>query len=133
MAEHNARGLLGEEEACRYLARHHYRLLDRNWRHGHLELDIVADYFGEVVFVEVKARQNEHFAPAEEAVDRQKREHLLQAAKAYMAGHGLDQPVRFDIITVVGRQAPFEIRHIVNAFDPQTAAAERQRHGTATR
>ena len=122
MAEHNKLGQVGEEEACRYLAEHHYRLLARNWHAGHLELDIVSDYFGELVFVEVKTRRHERIANAADAVDLEKKKNLLKAAYAYMAAHKIDQPFRFDIITVIGEQRPFKIHQIVNAFDRMTVS-----------
>lgn len=126
MAEHNLFGQIGEEEACRYLAARGYHLLARNWHAGHLELDIVADYFGELVFVEVKTRRNEEFALAKEAVDADKKERLMQAARVYMSVHKLDQPFRFDIVTVVGQQAPFEVHQIENAFNRLSVQAEQQ-------
>lgn len=124
MAEHNLLGQAGEEAACLYLAERSYRLLARNWRSGRLEIDIVADYFGELVFVEVKTRRNEDYLPAAAAVDHEKREHLLRAARSYMNVHHLDQPFRFDIITVVGERRPFRIEQIVNAFNRTSVEAE---------
>ena len=126
MAVHNEFGALGEETACRYLMHKGYRLLSRNWRFHHLEVDIVAEWYGEVVFVEVKARRNEDLRYAVDAVDFEKRDNLVQAAKAYMSYYNLDQPYRFDIITVVGEQPPFEIEQIVNAFTPYGVAEEKR-------
>lgn len=116
MAEHNDFGHLGEYEACLYLAERGYTLLERNWQAGHLEIDIIADYFGELVFVEVKTRHAEWFEPAIMAVDKKKREHIVKAAKAYMAIHHVEQPFRYDIITVVGSEGNFEIKQYINAF-----------------
>lgn len=120
MAQHNDFGRYGEELACRYLAQQDYHLLDRNWRCGHLEIDIVADDFGEVVFVEVKTRRNEDFADAASAVTLAKKQHLLRAARVYLAQKHLDQPFRFDVITVVGEQAPFRLTHIRNAYTAES-------------
>ena len=113
MATHNILGQIGEEEACRYLIRKGYTLLERNWRVGHLELDLLAECYGEIVFVEVKTRSNEDFATALEAVDEEKLENLRRAAGHYLHLHHLDQPIRFDVITVVGTQKPFVITHYV--------------------
>ena len=124
MALHNQLGRIGEEEACRYLTARRYHLLSRNWRVGHLEIDIVADYFGELVFVEVKTRRSEDFMPAAQAVDQEKRRNLLAAARAYVQQHGLDQPVRFDVITVVGEARPYAVTHKINAFSAETMALE---------
>ncbi len=111
MATHNILGQIGEEEACRYLIRKGYTLLDRNWRMGHLELDIIAEWYGEIIFVEVKTRSNEDFAPAISAIDEEKFKNLRIAAGSYLHLHNLDQPIRFDIITVVGTHRPFTITH----------------------
>lgn len=73
MSEHNELGRIGENEAAYYLALKGYTLLDRNWRREKLEIDIVAEWHGEVVFVEVKTRSDEHFASAAEAVTLQKK------------------------------------------------------------
>lgn len=116
MAEHNEFGRLGEEEACLYLAEHGYTLLKRNWQAGHLEIDIIADYFGELVFVEVKTRASEWFEPAITAVDKAKQKHIVSAARAYMAIHCIEQPFRYDIITVVGSKGHFKIKQYFNAF-----------------
>ncbi|MBR1733135.1 MAG: YraN family protein [Alloprevotella sp.] len=117
MAQHNDFGTLGEETACRYLAHLDYRLLERNWRAGHLEVDIIADHYGEIVFVEVKARhrETEEFT-ALGAVDAAKKRHLIEAARTYLARHAINAPFRFDIITVVGGQPPFNITHYQNAY-----------------
>ena len=42
MAAHNEFGLEGEDKAVNYLIREGYLILDRNWKSGHKELDIVA-------------------------------------------------------------------------------------------
>lgn len=118
----------GEEAACRYLTQREYHLLHRNWRCGHLEIDIVADDYGEIVFVEVKTRANEDRYQATDAVDLKKMENLLQAAKAYMAAFHLDQPYRFDIITVVGEEAPYQISHLQNAFTPAGVWERKRNH-----
>lgn len=126
MAQHNEFGILGEREACTYLSKRNYRILERNWHSGHLEVDIIAEWFGEIVFVEVKTRRNEQFAPAEFAVDIRKQEHLVKAALAYLSENRLDAPYRFDIITVVGTQPPFKITHLRDAYTPETLRHNRR-------
>lgn len=124
-SSHTLLGHIGEETAARYLMHAGYTLLARNWRVGHLEVDIVAEWYGEVVFVEVKTRGNEDYMPAIEAVDLKKKEHLIQAARAYMSMHGLDQPCRFDIVTVIGSAPPFRVTHRERAFSVQGVQAAR--------
>ena len=127
MALHNDFGQIGEETACRYLMHRGYRLLSRNWHCGHLEIDIVAEWFGEVVFVEVKARSTEEYMSALDAVDFEKKQNLVQAAKAYMSYFRLDQPYRFDIITDVGHAPDYDVKQTINAFTPEGVAEERMR------
>ena len=110
-------GREGELEAALYLMERGYSLRDRNWRSGHLELDLVAEYWGEIVFVEVKTRRDEQFLPAREAVSPRQVQNLHLAARDYLARHGLlAQPYRFDLITVVGAAAPYRIDHYPAAF-----------------
>ena len=66
MAEHNDLGRDGEEAAARYLMFHDYSILDRNWRAGNLEIDIVAQKKGVLVFVEVKTQETDVFLEPED-------------------------------------------------------------------
>ncbi len=111
MAAHNDLGREGEDAAARYLLRQGYTILERNWRTAHLEVDIVADWYGEVVFVEVKTRHDERFAPARQAVTEAKKRNILHAAREYMHSLGDPRPFRFDIITVVGAAPPYTLTH----------------------
>lgn len=106
----------GEEMAARYLTHRDYRILDRNVMYGSLELDIVAEWLGEIIFVEVKTRRSESFSKAEDAVDMQKQQNIREAAHAYMLHHGLHKPFRYDVMTVVGNAESYEVKHIKRAF-----------------
>lgn len=118
MAEHNLLGRYGEDAATEFLAGQGYAILHRNWRSGRRELDIVARKGREVVIVEVKTRRNTEFALPEEAVSPLKIRRIVSAADAYLKKYRIDDPVRFDILTVVGEHAPFRIEHIEGAFLP---------------
>lgn len=117
MTAPNILGKAGEDAAADYLSRKGYLILDRNWRMRHLELDIVATKDGTLVFVEVKTRRNTEFREPYEAVDWKKIRHIVMAADAYIKQHDFGGPVRFDIVTVVGREGQFEIEHMEDAFD----------------
>lgn len=118
MAEHNLLGRSGEEAAVDFLAAKGYVILHRNWRSGRKELDIVARQGGEVVVVEVKTRRNADFAAPEDAVGPLKIRRIVAATDVYLKRYGIDNPVRFDILTVVGERPPFRIEHIEDAFLP---------------
>lgn len=56
MAEHNELGKWGEDEAARFLQRKGFSILERDWRVGKRDLDIIAlkEDGKLLVFVEVK-------------------------------------------------------------------------------
>jgi archaeal holliday junction resolvase (hjc) len=118
MALHNETGKWGEQLACEYLMREGYRIVERDWKCGKRDIDIVAIENDVYVFVEVKTRRNERFANADEAVTPQKIRSVSIAANAYVKSHNLNRELRFDIITIVGTPDKYEIRQVKNAFLP---------------
>lgn len=118
MATHNTLGKEGEELAAAYLADKGYTVRHRNWRSGRKELDIVAEHEGELVVIEVKTRKNRLFGNPEDAVTERKIRRIIASTDAYLRKYSVDMPVRFDIITLVGEEAPFTIEHIEEAFYP---------------
>lgn len=118
MSKHNDFGKKGEEIAARYLADGGFTLHHRNWRSLHHEVDIVAEWHGEIIFVEVKARRNEDYTTALSAVDQDKRNNLILAARHYMNYfyHGNPLPYRFDIITIIGEGPDYKLTHYRRAF-----------------
>lgn len=118
MAQHNEFGQISEDRAAAYLMARGYTIRERNWRLGHKEVDIIAQKNGELVFIEVKARRNDHFGDAIEAVTENKIRNLVQAANAYVRYHRIDRPVRFDIIAITGEPGHQTVEHIEDAFYP---------------
>jgi putative endonuclease len=117
MASHNELGKWGEDVAADYLLHQGYTILERDWKSGHRDLDIIALDGDTVVFVEVKTRRNRLFTDPESAVDYQKIRHLQQAANHYIKYRNIGQEVRFDIITVVGTMNDnYDVDHIKDAF-----------------
>lgn len=116
MALHNQYGAVGEELACQYLQKKGYYILDRNWRSGHKELDIVALKENELVIVEVKARKSANFGNPEDAINMQKIRRTVAAADAYVRYNRFDFHIRFDVIAITGVSPNVEIKHIEDAF-----------------
>lgn len=115
MAEHYALGQWGEEVAADYLRRKGYTIVERNWKSGHRDLDIIAwdEDSQTLVFVEVKTRRNRMFTDPEQAVNYQKTYNLRKAANHYINYKHVNCDIRFDVITVVGTpETEFEIEHI---------------------
>lgn len=119
MSGRNAFGRQAEASAEHYLRRKGYRIVDRNARCPHGELDLVVERAGVLVFVEVKARRTSAFGGAPYAVDGRKRERLIRLAAHYLAQRKLKQQLcRFDVVLCTGAgDRPGDIQHIENAFD----------------
>nr|WP_297269185.1 YraN family protein [uncultured Prevotella sp.] len=121
MAEHNDLGKWGEDEAALYYEDRGYEILERDWKVGKRDIDLIAltEDKDTLVFVEVKTRQNNDLQEPEEAVDVKKMRTLAIAANAYVKLHGLDMDVRFDIISVIGKCSCVEsIECFEDAFNP---------------
>ena len=116
MAQHNLLGKSGEQYAAEYLISRGFVIRDVNWVSGKHEIDIVAYRDEMIVIVEVKTRRNVDFAYPEEAVTEKKIRNMVRATDAYMRMFELDMEVRFDVISIVGAEPPFEIEHIEDAF-----------------
>ena len=113
MAAHNELGRWGEDLATAYLEQKGYTIVERDWKSGRRDIDIIARDGNIVVFVEVKTRRSRVFGEPEEAVDFHKLQHLQQAINHYVKFKHIRQPIRFDIISIVGTigKTP-DIRHI---------------------
>ncbi len=117
MAEHNELGAWGEDLGVAFLEEKGFQIMERDWKSGHRDLDIVAMDGDTLVIVEVKTRRNRTFTDPETAVDYRKIAHLRQAANHYVKFKHFDGDVRFDLITVVGTpDTGFDIDHIEDAF-----------------
>ena len=118
-------GRKGEEEASRYLSGLGHRILARNWRGGHLELDIVTLLGRELHIVEVKSRVAPVMAEPQRNVGREKQRRLAAAAQAFLHSDErkalpADLEVFFDVLSVVfyGTGADFDIDYYPKAFIP---------------
>lgn len=77
-------GRLGEDMACRFLESNGHMVLERNYRSGHLEIDIITQDSRGIHFVEVKTRRRNVQAPPQDNVDTGKQRRIATAAKRYM-------------------------------------------------
>lgn len=107
-------GKRGEDVACRYLEGIGHTILERNWRSGHLEIDIISYDSDGIHFVEVKTRQKSIQAPPQDNVDATKQRHIAKAALGYLHKAknlpGRDLECIFDVVAVTfdGEQAKVE-------------------------
>ena len=104
-----ALGRRGEDLTHRYLRRHGFIIVARNYRlsSGDGEADLIAWEGETLVFVEVKTRETGAFGPPERAIGEQKRTHLLRIAREYTRKTGAAwERIRFDVVGVVLTKPP---------------------------
>ena len=116
-------GIIGETEAAKMVEQKGFRILERNWRMGHLEVDLIAENKKEIIFVEVKARTCIlNGKMPEENVDEIKMRRITAAANAYIKYHKLEKQPRFDVVGILVDRNTNEITYrcyIENAFQPK--------------
>ena len=118
----NPIGIIGEAEATKILEKKGFRVIEHNWRMGHLEVDLIAESRKEIVFVEVKARTSTFGDKLpEEYVDSDKKRRMIAAANAYIKHYNVDKRPRFDIIGILVDADTKEVTyrgHMEDAFQP---------------
>lgn len=111
----NAEGL-----AAAFLKEQGFVIVQQNYRQSFGEIDIVArDRDGETLcFVEVKAREHDHYGHPFEAVTASKQKTIRKVAQMYLLEFEEgDQYVRFDVIGIqFDDHADPVIEHLKNAF-----------------
>ena len=117
----DAIGKRGEDEACAFLVREGQVILERNWRGGRCEIDIISADSAGLHFVEVKSRKAPAAADPLVNVTAAKQKNMVQAALRYLHSEGRrfkDAEVNFDIITVVLDRASVQIQYYPQAIIP---------------
>jgi putative endonuclease len=112
---HLITGRRGERAAFFYLRRLGFVITARGWRSARArgDLDLIAWENGVLCFIEVKTRTTRAVAPAEAAVDGEKKRMLRKMAHYYVRQlPNRDVPVRFDILSIyfeAGKSADFTL------------------------
>ena len=97
----NPTGKLGEDLACEFLKKQGYKILERNFRKGYGEIDIIAIDHGVLVFVEVKTRTSQNYGTPFEAIGYYKMQTLIRGAQFYKTLHpNLPDQLRIDAVSV---------------------------------
>jgi len=117
MAKHNDIGNFGENIAQNFLLRKGCQILERNWRWGKGELDLIVQDKDVIVFVEVKTRKNLVFGTPEAAVNYKKQQFMYELAVEYLHRIQHEGEIRFDIVAIV-LEPELDIQHFEDAFFP---------------
>ena len=93
-------GARGEDIATEWLRERGYYIVERNWRVGYYEMDIIAEHLDTLHFVEVKTRRKGGWQSAYDSINEQKRRSLRRGAMAYRSMHHIRHNIQFDLIAI---------------------------------
>ena len=115
-------GKAGEEEVCKWLISKGHTILERNWRAGKQEIDIIYLDRDGIHFVEVKSRTAPVQGEPEEAVNPAKQRNIVKAARRFMTlkGNELSDNLEiwFDIAAVTFDGGDVRLNYFPGAFVP---------------
>ena len=115
-------GKKGEDIACSLLEGKGHTILERNWRCGHLEIDIISISPDGIHFVEVKTRRMSVQAPPQENVGRTKQARIAKAAGQYLkSAKGLpygNLECMFDVVAITFKGGDAHTEWIPQAYIP---------------
>jgi len=121
-AAHLALGAAGEEAAAECLRRKGFKVVERNWRVGKLELDLICKRKKTIVFVEVKARGSGSLGSPADGLTPAKRERLARAAAQWLsANEAWGAPCRFDLVAVREEEGRLTCEHVEDVIDMAAA------------
>lgn len=116
-------GRKGEDVACEFLSGKGHTIIQRNFRTGHLEIDIITLDRNGVHFVEVKSRVAPVAVSPEENVTASKQRKVAEAALRYLSTSkdkriSRDLEVNFDVVAVTFDGGKEIVEWFPNAFYP---------------
>lgn len=92
----------GEDKAALFLLKKGFKIIERNFRKGYGEIDIVATKDNMLVFIEVKTRTSEQYGTPFESITSWKLRSLIKTAQFYKLIHkNFPDSMRIDAISVV--------------------------------
>lgn len=116
-------GIKGESIAGRWLEARGWTILDRRFRDGHRDLDLVTCRTEDgnagrlVAFVEVRTRYSTDFGTPAESVGWKKQRELVRSARTWMASNRRSgDNYRFDVVGVILGNGGVKIQYVPDAF-----------------
>ena len=116
MTDKIKKGKEAEQLAADFLTNKGFRILERNFRHKHCEIDLIAMKDQWLIFVEVKMRSSADFGQPEIFVNRSKRSHVRYASRHYIFSRNWMGNIRFDVVAITQSDKGFDLCHIEDAF-----------------
>jgi putative endonuclease len=111
-------GEKGEDIALRFLKKRRYRILERNYRCRHGEIDIIARQGKTLAFIEVKTRSSENMYHPFEQIHWRKQRQISKVALSYLIHKRLENSeARFDVVGILVHPDKVSVELIKDAFD----------------
>lgn len=106
-------GREGEDAAAKFYQNLGFIIIERNFRAGRFEIDLIVRNENLIVFVEVKTASGPTFGHPAERVDLRKQRRIVAVAQQYLIAKNLSAvDLRMDVVTFVGDK----LEHYPNAF-----------------
>jgi len=105
----------GEQIAVDFLTANNYKILERNFRSGKSEIDIIGKKKDFIIFFEVKSRSQHQNNNPGDLLSNAQQNRIVNAAHDYIVEKDLDLEARFDLIVVLLDKSN-SVEHIEDAF-----------------
>ncbi len=111
----------GEKFVAKYLRKHKYKIIEKNYETRYGELDIICQNKSCICFVEVKTRKEGSLYRPLTAVNQNKKLKIIRSAFSYLKRNPCqDKMYRFDIAEVLyNEEGKMTLNYIENAFTIQ--------------
>ena len=118
MVDKKELGKKGEGIACETLIKKGYNILKRNYVFNHKEVDIIAEFGGRLIFIEVKTRISAFLTDPSLLVSIGKQKQIIYVADQFVKDFYPEKEWRFDIMIVITNSNYTSVEHIEDAFYP---------------
>jgi|SRR5882757_2598662 len=100
MHHHIDLGRKGEELAAGWLTAKGFVILQRNWRYGRYEVDIIASRSNILHIIEVKSRRSSSYGRPEESISQRKFQNLMLGAAGWLVKYPHHQRLQYDVMAI---------------------------------
>lgn len=111
-------GKKGEDLALEFLLKRGLELRERNWRCGHLEIDLIMEDEKFVHIVEVRSRTVPYLVSPAESVATQKQRRIFRAAASYARRHYIRKEIIFDIVSITYEGENYDLEFLEGVLIP---------------
>jgi putative endonuclease len=115
-------GKIGEKKIQDFLTKKGFIILEKNYRFGKKEIDIIAlSPENDLVFVEVKYRKTNFDESPAFSVNKKKQHNIISVAHHYIQTSNVRfRDIRFDIATIIDLGHTVKLNYLENAFYPHS-------------